>query len=58
MPFTFEEIANSLGDTTKVTMFTMGGSGFVDHAVNPLVFDLFRQGNWDFIVLQPGTYEA
>ncbi|MDX2445436.1 MAG: PKD domain-containing protein [Bacteroidales bacterium] len=58
MPFTFEEIANSLDETTKVTMFAMGGTGFVDHAVNPLVFDLFRQGNWDFIVLQPGTYEA
>lgn len=58
MPQTFEAIANSKGDTTVVTMYAPGGTGFVHHATDPNVFAHFRQGNWDYIVLQPGSNES
>ncbi|MDX2443160.1 MAG: T9SS type A sorting domain-containing protein [Bacteroidales bacterium] len=58
MPQTFENIANSLGDLTIITMYAMSGTGFADHVADPKVYDLFRKGNWDFIVLQPGSYEC
>jgi PKD repeat protein len=58
MPQTFEAIANSKGDTTAITMYAPGGTGFVNHATDPNVFAHFRQGNWDYIVLQPGSNES
>lgn len=58
MPQTFEDIANSLGDTTEMTMYAPGGTGFVHHVTDPNVFSYFRQGGWDFIVLQPGSNES
>lgn len=58
MPQTFEAIANSKGDLTEVTMYAPGGTGFVHHAVDPNVFSHFRQGDWDYVVLQPGSNES
>jgi len=58
MPQTFEAIANSKGDTTAVTMHAPGGTGFSNHITNPTVFNFLRQGNWDYIVLQPGSNES
>ena len=58
MPQTFEAIANSKGDPTIVTMHAPGGTGFSHHITNPTVFNYFRQGNWDYIVLQPGSNES
>lgn len=58
MPQTFKNIANSLGDETSVTMYAPGGTGFVNHVADPAVYNLFRQGNWDYIVLQPGSNES
>jgi len=58
MPQTFEAIANSKHDTTQVTVHAPGGTGFIHHADNPAVYDLFRQGKWDFVVLQPGSNES
>lgn len=58
MPDTFEDIANSLNDSTEITKYTPGGTGFVDHATDPNVFANFRQGDWDYIVLQPGSNES
>ncbi|WMX16480.1 T9SS type A sorting domain-containing protein [Aureispira sp. CCB-E] len=58
MPQTFEAIANSHGDTTAVTVYAPGGTGFVNHVSNPNVFAQFRQGNWDYVVLQPGSNES
>lgn len=58
LPQTFESIANSLGDETEVTVYAPGGTGFIDHAYDPNVFNHFRQGGWDFIVLQPGSNES
>ncbi|KAF5031550.1 hypothetical protein DSECCO2_626610 [anaerobic digester metagenome] len=58
MPQTFEDIANSLGDTTEMTMYAPGGTGFVNHVSDPAVFNYFRMGCWDYIVLQPGSNES
>ncbi len=58
MPYTFEDIANSLGDTTEITMYAPGGTGFVNHVSDPAVYDYFRMGCWDYIVLQPGSNES
>lgn len=58
MPQTFESIANSLGDTTEVTVYAPGGTGFVNHVNDPNVYGHFKQKQWDFIVLQPGSNES
>lgn len=58
MPQTFEDISNSLDDTTKVTMYAPGGTGFANHVADNNVYNLFRQANWDNIVLQPGTGDS
>ncbi len=58
MPQTFENIANSFGDLTEVTIYAPGGTGFVNHVEDPNVYELFRAGDWDFIVLQPGSNES
>lgn len=58
MPQTFEDIANSLGETCEMEMHAPGGTGFANHIINPEVYSLFRQGDWDFIVLQPGTGDS
>ncbi len=58
MPQTFENIANTLGDATKVTTHTPGGTGFANHVSNPTVYQLFSQGIWDVVILQPGTGDS
>jgi len=58
MPQTFEAIANDKGDTTSVTVYAPGGTGFINHVDDPSVYNKFRQGNWDFVVLQPGSNES
>ncbi len=58
MPQTFEAIANSKGDTTQVTVYAPGGTGFIHHVVNPQVYVKFREGIWDYVVLQPGSNES
>ncbi len=58
MPQTFKNIANSKGDSTDVTVYAPGGTGFINHVNDANVYDLFRQGNWDFVILQPGSNES
>ncbi len=58
MPFTFENIANDLGQSVEVTMHAPGGTGFAHHINNPALYELIRQGHWDYIVLQPGTGDS
>jgi len=58
MPQTFEAIANDKGDTTSVTVYAPGGTGFINHVNDPNVYKKFRQGGWDFVVLQPGSNES
>jgi len=57
MPETFENIANSLGNTVKVTKYTPGGTGIVDHVADANVYNLFRQA-WDYVIIQPGSNES
>lgn len=58
MPYMFDSIAHAKGKNVKVTMHAPGGSGFVNHSVDPIVFSLFRNTVWDIVVLQPGTGES
>jgi len=58
MPQVFRDIADQMGDSVNLTVYAPGGTGFQDHYINPDVFDLFRMGNWDVIVLQPGSNES
>lgn len=58
LPQTFESIANSLGDSTEVTVYAPGGTGFINHVSDAAVNNHFKQGNWDYIVLQPGSNES
>ncbi len=58
MPNTFEDICNDLGNPTEVSVHAPGGTGLVDHVSNPELYNLFRQGGWDYVVIQPGTGES
>lgn len=58
MPQTVKAIGAALGDTLDVTVYAPGGTGFVNHHVDPNVFQHFSQGNWDYIILQPGSNES
>ena len=58
MPFMFKDISNNKGKKVSVTMYAPGGTGFVNHSVDPAVFSLFRNNSWDIVVLQPGSGES
>ncbi len=58
MPQTFEDIARSKGDTCIVSVYAPGGTGFLNHVNDPNVYTHFRQGNWDYVILQPGSNES
>lgn len=58
MPQTFESIANSKGNPTKVTLYAPGGTGFVNHVNDARVFNHFKKGDWDYVILQPGSNES
>ena len=45
-------IGLSQGDTFEVFSHTPGGRTFAGHSDDPQVLDLFRQGNYDVVVLQ------
>ena len=58
MPQTVKALGAALGDTLDVTVYAPGGTGFVHHHADPNVFQHFSQGDWDYIVLQPGSNES
>lgn len=58
MPQVFEDIANSKNDTTAVTVYAPGGTGFIHHVNDVNVYNHFKTGNWDYVVLQPGSNES
>jgi len=58
MPQTFEAIANSKFDTTSVTVYAPGGTGFINHVNDSNVYNHFKTGDWDYVVLQPGSNES
>ena len=51
MPETFEDIANSASDIIKVTIYAPVCSGFIDHIDDVNVYNHFKTGNWDYVVL-------
>ena len=69
VPQLLKDMAAADGETLVFTMHAPGGISVGDvsqgnqaHMNNPLVFDLIRQGNWDYVVVQDnqgrfvGTY--
>jgi hypothetical protein len=57
MPQLFRSIALNNGKNVSVSMYAPGGTGFVNHYVDPNVYALFRE-SWDVVVLQPGSGES
>jgi hypothetical protein len=57
MPQLFRSISLNNGKAVSVSMYAPGGTGFVNHYVDPNVHSLFRE-SWDIIVLQPGSGES
>lgn len=58
MPFMFRDIAGDKGKNVSVTMYAPGGTGFVHHYTDHNVYALFRDYEWDVVVLQPGSGES
>lgn len=58
MPSLFQNIAASQGQNINFTNHTPGGTGFVDHVINPTLFNVIRNNNFDIVVMQPGTGES
>ena len=58
MPYMFGAIADSKGYPVSVSMYAPGGSGIVNHYVDPNVYALISNNIWDIIVIQPGTGES
>ncbi|HBS88235.1 MAG: hypothetical protein A2W91_04485 [Bacteroidetes bacterium GWF2_38_335] len=58
MPQSFKEIADSKGDSVEVTVYAPGGTGFIHYYIDPNVYNYFREGTWDVIILQPGSNES
>ncbi|MEI6821188.1 MAG: T9SS type A sorting domain-containing protein [Bacteroidota bacterium] len=58
MPYIFGSIANSKEHPVSVSMYAPGGSGILNHYVDPNVYALISNNKWDIIVIQPGTGES
>ncbi len=58
MPTTFSQMANAAGDKVVVAQHTEGNTGFVHHKDNPELYKLIRSKIWDYVILQPGSYES
>ncbi len=58
MPTTFSQMANAAGDKVVVSQHTVGNTGFVHHMDNPELYKLIRSKTWDYVILQPGSYES
>lgn len=58
MPLLFESMAEDQGHPVEVSMYAPGGTGFVNHYVDPNVHTLLSSTVWDIVVLQPGSGES
>lgn len=58
MPQMMRGIALNKGKKVSVSMYAPGGTGFMNHVQDNNVYELFRRGDWDVVVLQPGTSES
>lgn len=58
MPEIFKNIAASKGKNVSITTHTPGGTGFVNHVDDPLLYQKIRSKNYKYVVMQPGTAES
>ncbi|NQY28422.1 MAG: T9SS type A sorting domain-containing protein [Flavobacteriaceae bacterium] len=58
LPQTFEQIADEQGNHVTVAQHTPGGTGFVHHVNNNSLYAKFREKQWDYVILQPGSNES
>lgn len=58
MPETFEDIANALGNSTEISKYCPLGTGIINHITDSNVYANFKEGDWDYVILQPATGEA
>lgn len=58
MPILFQNIANNKGKNIESSMYAPGGTGFVNHVQDDNVYNQFRNQQWDYVILQPGTGES
>ncbi len=52
VPRQFAEFAKQAGHNVEYDFYAPGGSSFQDHAKNPLITQLLKGQNWDYVVLQ------
>ena len=57
LPKLVQDIALSAGDSIHVESLTPGGRRISQHATDPMVFDLLRQGSWDYVIIQCQSQE-
>ena len=57
LPQMIVDLALSTGDAMDYQAHTPGGARFLQHAVDPTVFDMIRSENWDYVVLQAQSQE-
>lgn len=58
MPEIFKNIAASKGKNVSITTHTPGGTGFVNHVDDPLLYQKIRSKNYKYVIMQPGTAES
>ncbi len=58
LPQTFEAIAEEQGYEMELDQHTPGGTGFVHHVNSATLYQKFRDREWDYVVLQPGSNES
>jgi len=58
MPEIFKNIAISKGKNVSITTHTPGGTGFVNHVDDPLLYQKIRSKNYKYVIMQPGTAES
>lgn len=58
MPTTVSQMANAAGDKVAVSQHTVGNTGFYHHMNNPDLYNMIRSKKWDYVIMQPGSYET
>ncbi|RXM38423.1 hypothetical protein BOQ62_17855 [Chryseobacterium sp. CH21] len=58
MPEIFKNISASKGKNVSITTHTPGGTGFVNHVDDPVLYQKIRSKNYKYVIMQPGTAES
>jgi hypothetical protein len=56
LPWMFEQLAREVGRSVYVRTMIVYGSSLGYHSVNTLTLEAIREYDWDFVVLQGGSY--